>query len=90
MDNLKVHRTADVQEVMAELNFSYCMAPIYSPDYNPIEYYFSMLKRLVKRERLKDLVANRERDFDEIVREVYDTISTEKINNVILHTNKLF
>ena len=70
MDNLKVHRTPDVQKVMAELDFSYCMAPIYSPDYNPIEYYFSMLKRLVKRERLQDLVKSNERDFDEIVKKV--------------------
>ncbi len=52
MDNLKVHRTQAVQDAMRELNFTYCMSPIYSPDYNPIEYYFSMLKRLVKRERL--------------------------------------
>ena len=75
---------------MTELNFSYCMAPIYSPDYNPIEYYFSMLKRLVKRERLQDLVKSNERDFDEIVKKVYDRIGNDKINNIILHTNKLF
>ena len=59
MDNLRVHTTPEVKELMVELNFTYCMSPFYSPDYNPIEYYFSMLKRLVKRERLQDLVANR-------------------------------
>ena len=52
MDNLSVHKTPAVKEVMADLNFTYCMSPFYSPDYNPIEYYFSMLKRLAKRERL--------------------------------------
>ena len=40
MDNLKVHRTQAVQDAMRELKFTYCMSPIYSPDYNPIEYYF--------------------------------------------------
>ena len=52
MDNLSVHKTPAVKEVMTDLNFTYCMAPFYSPDYNPIEFYFSMLKRLAKRERL--------------------------------------
>ena len=52
MDNLSVHTTKEVKKVMEDLNFIYCMSPIYSPDYNPIEFYFSMLKRLVKKERL--------------------------------------
>ena len=90
MDNLAVHKTNDVKAVMSELKFSYLMAPFYSPDYNPIEYYFSILKRLVKIERLQDLVANRERNFDVIVAKVYDKIGKDKINNIILHTNKLF
>ena len=64
MDNLNVHKTPAVKEVMADLNFTYCMSPFYSPDYNPIEFYFSMLKRLVKRERLQDIVNDRERDFE--------------------------
>ena len=90
MDNLKVHITPAVKEVMAELKFTYCMSPFYCPDYNPIEYYFSMLKRLVKRERLQDLVANRERDFDEIVKEVYDKMADYKIDNCILNVLKLY
>ena len=90
MDNLKVHITPAVKEVMAELKFTYCMSPFYCPAYNTKEYYFSMLKRLVKRERLQDLVANRERDFDEIVKEVYDKIADYKIDNCILHVLKLY
>ena len=90
MDNLRVHTTPEVKDLMAELKFTYCMSPFYSPDYNPIEYYFSMLKRLVKRERLQDLVANRQRDFDVIVKEVYDKISNYKIDNCILHVLKLY
>ena len=64
MDNLSVHITKDVKQVMADLDFIYCLSPFYSPDYNPIEFYFSMLKRLAKKERLKDIVNNRERAFD--------------------------
>ena len=75
---------------MKDLNFTYCMAPVYSPDYNPIEFYFSMLKRLAKRERLQDIVNNRERDFEEIVKKVVNKIPNYKIYNCILHVLKLY
>ena len=75
---------------MQELDFIPCWAPIYSPDYNPIEFYFSILKRLVKRERLQDIVKNRNRKFDEIVKQVHGRIPNDKINNCILHVFNLY
>ena len=90
MDNLSVHKTDAVKKVMSNLNFTYCLSPFYSPDYNPIEFYFSMLKRLAKRERLQDIVNNRERKFEEIVKKVHKQIPNYKIDNCILHVMKLF
>ena len=52
MDNLRVHKSKKVCETMDELNIEPIWAPIYSPDWNPIEYVFSSLKAHMKRLRL--------------------------------------
>jgi len=44
LDNLNVHRSNAVKERMDELSIAYIYSPIYSPDYNPIEYVFSIAK----------------------------------------------
>ena len=44
LDNLSVHRSNDVKQTMDELGFAYIYSPIYSPDYNPVEYVFSQAK----------------------------------------------
>ena len=44
-DNLSVHKSNDVKERMDELSIAYIFSPIYSPDYNPIEYVFSIAKK---------------------------------------------
>ena len=52
MDNLKVHKSNASIAEMEELNIFPMWAPIYSPDYNPIEMMFAKLKGIVKRMRL--------------------------------------
>ena len=52
MDNLQVHKTEAVRYTMEQMNIEPVYAPAYSPDYNPIEYIFSKLKAIVKRQRL--------------------------------------
>ena len=52
MDNLGVHKTPEVKEELERKNIEAIYAPIYSPDYNPIEFCFSKLKFLVKKMRL--------------------------------------
>ena len=44
-DNLSVHKSNEVKERMDELSIAYIFSPIYSPDYNPIEYVFSIAKK---------------------------------------------
>ena len=41
MDNLRVHHAKKVLKEMEELDIEPIWAPIYSPDYNPIEFVFS-------------------------------------------------
>ena len=48
IDNLTVHRSLEVRNRMDELSIGYIFSPIYSPDYNPVEYVFSIAKREIK------------------------------------------
>ena len=41
---------------MDTLGFKYVFAPPYSPDYNPIEFVFSMLKSKYRKLRIHNLV----------------------------------
>ena len=62
-DNLSVHKSHEIRERMDELGIAYIYSPIYSPDYNPIEYVFSMAKKQIKAGRLKAIVNEEEVDL---------------------------
>lgn len=62
MDNLSVHKSLEVQNLMRELKFEWIWNVPYSPDYQPIETVFSRVKLLFKQEKLRVLVA--EKEFD--------------------------
>lgn len=49
MDNASIHRSAEVYAVVAEAGFELEFLPPYSPDYNPIELSFGILKAWIKR-----------------------------------------
>ena len=63
MDNLSVHTSKEIKERMDELSIAYIYSPIYSPDYNPIEYVFSMAKQQIKLDRLKGVMNEEEIDL---------------------------
>ena len=44
LDNLSVHRHADVRAVLEAAGCHVCYLPAYSPDFNPIEQAFAKLK----------------------------------------------
>jgi transposase len=52
LDNLRVHHTLKVKELCKSLDIPLVFNLPYSPDYNPIETYFSLLKNLFKRMKL--------------------------------------
>jgi hypothetical protein len=53
LDNLAVHKTLRVKELMEEYQVELIFAPVGSPDYNSIEYTFSILKNNVRRSRFQ-------------------------------------
>ena len=56
MDSLSVHKSIMAKEMYEKLDIDTILAPVYSPEYNPIEMMFSKLKGIVKRMRLQDMV----------------------------------
>ena len=44
MDNARIHKTDEVQRILREHNIAFRFTVPYSPQLNPIEEFFSMLK----------------------------------------------
>jgi transposase len=57
MDNLSVHRSAWVGELIEERGCRLWLLPSYSPDYNPIEQAFSKVKNLIRKAKARTLEA---------------------------------
>jgi transposase len=49
MDNASVHRTVAVRELIESYHCTVAFLPPYSPDFNPIELSFSVLKAWIRR-----------------------------------------
>jgi len=56
MDNLWVHKSARVRELMGKLDIRPIYNVAYSPEFNPIEAVFSKVKRQFSSQRLHNLV----------------------------------
>jgi transposase len=57
MDNLSVHRSGWVRELIEERGCQLWLLPPYSPDFNPIEEAFSKIKALLRRAQARVLEA---------------------------------
>ena len=90
MDNLRVHTSKLSMEKMEELNIQPMFAPIYEPDYNPIELVFSQMKLMMKRYRLQDMVKEKKRSFKELMPLVLRRLDVFKIDRCIEHVLDLF
>ena len=83
LDNLKVHTCNDSKEFLEEAGVECVWAPCYSPDYNAIELYFSQLKYLVKRARLREMIRREVPTYEDLVEEAVDKIEVEKIDKCV-------
>lgn len=50
MDNASIHHSEEVEALFARAGVRLVYLPPYSPDFNPIEEYFSQLKAFIKRD----------------------------------------
>ena len=58
MDNLRIHKGAEMIDLYNELGFMYTFTPVYSPQYNGIEEVINLGKKLVKAKRLELIMTN--------------------------------
>ncbi len=65
MDNASWHHSTKIQQMCERAGVKIVYLPPYSPDFNPIEEYFSVLKKFIKKHAKEyQKYAPRERDFD--------------------------
>ena len=68
---------------MDELSIAYIYSPVYSPDYNPVEYVFSIAKRKIKDRRLEAILNEEEVDLWDIIRNSFSSINRLKIAHCV-------
>jgi transposase len=72
MDNLSVHTSKWVRELIKERGCQLWLLPSYSPDMNPIEEAFSKVKNLIRKAKARTLQA-----LFEVTAEVLREVSQE-------------
>ena len=69
MDNLTVHHSKLVQSFIKEHHIECIFNVPYSPEYNPIELVFNLLKQSFKKLRLEAISKNKKRGFKNLVKD---------------------
>jgi len=67
MDNLSSHVSNATKERLDELGIAYVYGPPYSPNFNGIEFCFSMIKQRIKLRRLRAIMRREEIDLKKVV-----------------------
>ena len=69
MDNCSIHKSIKVKELIESVGCTLIYLPPYSPDLNPIENYWAVMKNNIK---------NIRHDFEDIVDAIDATLRNEK------------
>jgi transposase len=69
MDNCSIHKSAKVKELIEAAGCFLKYLPPYSPDFNPIENYWAVMKNNIKKIRHK---------FDDVVDAIDETLKNDK------------
>jgi transposase len=80
MDNLSVHRMAKVREELAKHGATPLFLPPYSPEFNPIEHIWSMVKGVVKKARPHGLSGTLA-----LFRSAWDALETDVFMRTVKH-----
>ena len=83
MDNLKVHKTKEVLEACKRLRVRPIFNVPYSPDFNGIETYFSMLKAEYKKLILEILIKGLRVETKRLILSSIERIENEKIKRSV-------
>jgi transposase len=79
MDNLPAHKVAGVENAIRSAGASLLFTPPYSPDFNPIEKFFSKLKSILRRLGVRTKEA-----LDDAIADVCATLTNEECRNFFI------
>lgn len=83
LDNLQVHKTKEVFEVCNRLRVKQIFNVPYSPDFNGIESYFSLVKAEYKKRILQQLMKGIRPDSSSLIKESIINIEKEKVQKCV-------
>jgi transposase len=75
MDNLQVHKSLRVRELIEGAGASVLLLPPYSPDFSPIEGAFSKVKNLVRKALVRKAQARTQEALIEAIGDALDAVS---------------
>lgn len=79
MDNLQVHKTTEVVETCKRLKVQQIFNVPYSPDFNGIESYFSLVKAEYKKSMLQKLMKGIKPDSADLIVQSISRIEKVKV-----------
>ncbi|CUS15099.1 unnamed protein product, partial [Tuber aestivum] len=85
MDNAQVHRHSIIREMIEEAGYKLIMLPPYSPDYNPIEIAFSIMKKWIIRHHIEFVEAIVMGEMDLFLVYAMSTISSRQAESCFKH-----
>jgi hypothetical protein len=85
MDNLQVHKTQAVGDTCTELKVKHIFNLPYSPDFNGIEAFFSLVKAEYKKIMLQRLLKGLKVDSQALIRQSVGLVEKEKIQGFVGH-----
>ena len=89
MDNLGVHTSKKTKKEMKSLGFRWIFNIAYSPEYNPIELVFGMVKRNFKALRAKKFIGLIQDGHEAMVEKAVRQVKNKDIIACVDHVNDL-
>ena len=86
LDRLNVHRSPKITKLAKVLGIEMILNAAYSPDLNPIERVFGLVKKEIKKERMKAILFETQPKDREIIEKAFSKMKKETICKFIGHS----
>ena len=86
MDNLSVHRSNLVRDFMMKNDIAWLFNVPYSPDTNPIENVFSIVKKRFKQLRTNQIINGGNQKQEDLINQAFGSVQKQSVVNMIRHS----
>jgi transposase len=87
MDNASIHNTSDVKTPLRRKGYEALFVPPYSPEFNPIELIFGIVKHVYNRKRIETPWSDEDERHDIIDASIYSAINGHTIMRCFSHVS---